>query len=118
MKVIQIENMHVDVEKIDFIKEESQHQQAPSKIQVYYASRTFLIRSDEAKWTELQALFPSTYLKIQGAYIDVQEISYVREEVQSEGQPVCVIKYHERELRVVKESTEWNALHALMYPEA
>ncbi len=117
MKFIQIENMHVDVEKIEFIKEEPQHLDVP-RIDVYYVSRLFQLRSDSPKWAELQAVLPSTYLKIQDAYIDVTNVSFVREEVQSQGQPVCVIKYHERELRVLKGSTEWNQLQSKMYPEA
>lgn len=118
MKFLQIEDMHIDVEKVQFIKEEPQHNQAPPMLQVYYASRNFLLRSSEPKWSELQALLPFSYLKIQGAYIDVKEISYVREEAQSEGQPVCVVMYHNRELRVLKGSTEWNQLQSKMYPEA
>lgn len=117
MTFIQIEDMHIDVEKVEFFKEEPQHLDVP-RIDVYYASRKFEIRSDSPKWTELQALLPSTYLKIQGAYIDVKEISYVREEAQSEGQPVCVVMYHNRELRVLKGSSEWNQLHSKMYGEA
>jgi len=117
MTFIQIEDMHIDVEKVEFIKEEPQHLDVP-RIDVYYASRKFEIRSDSPKWTELQALFPSTYMRIQGAHIDVEGISFVREEAQGEGQPVCVVMYHNRELRVLKGSAEWNQLHAKMYPEA
>lgn len=117
MKFLQIEDTHIDVSKILFIQEKAQYQDVPL-LEMYYASRLFRIRSDSPQWTKLQALFPSTYVKIQGAYIDVAEISYVREEVQSEGQPICVISYHDRELRIVKGSAEWNQLHALMYPEA
>ena len=117
MKFIQIESTHVDVKKIDFIQEEPQYQDVPM-IVLYYIGRTFRIRSDAPKWMELQALLPSTYLCIQGAHIDVEEISYVREEAQSQGQPICVVMYHNHELRVLKGSSEWNQLHALMYPAA
>lgn len=118
MKFFQIEDTHIDLGKIDFIQEEPQHQQAAPMIVVYYIGRHFRIRSDSPKWTELQALLPSTYLRIQGAHIDVREIAYVREEAQSQGQPLCVIYYHDRELRIVKGSSEWNELVAVMYPEA
>ncbi|MBV6468158.1 hypothetical protein FBQ96_05085 [Nitrospirales bacterium NOB] len=117
MKFIQIEDMHVDLEKIQFIKEEPQHFDTP-RIDVYYASRKFEIRSDSPKWTELQALFPTSFCFVQGAHIDVAQIDFVREEAQSQGQPICVVMYHNRELRVLKGSTEWNALHAKMYGEA
>lgn len=117
MKFVQIENTHIDIEKIDFIKEEPKHLDVPL-IDVYYVSRKFEIRSDSPKWAELQALLPSSYLKIQGAYIDVKEISYVREEAQSQGQPLCVVMYHNHELRVLKGSQEWNDLQTKMYGEA
>jgi len=117
MTFIQLENMHVDVEKIDFIQEEPQHLDVPM-IVIYYVSRLFRIRSDSPKWTELQALFPASYVRINGAHIDAEKVSFVREEPQAVGQPICVISYHDRELRTAKGSTEWNELHALMYPEA
>lgn len=117
MKFLQIENTHIDIEKIDFIKEEPKHLDVP-RIDVYYVSHKFELRSDSPKWAELQALLPASYLKIQGAYVDVKEITYVREEAQSEGQPLCVVMYGNHELRVLKGSQEWNALHAKMYGEA
>lgn len=117
MTFIQIEDTHIDLEKLQFIKEEPQHLDVP-RIDIYYMSRLFRLRSDSPKWTELQSLLPSSYLKIQGAYIDVEEISYMREEAQSQGQPICVVMYHDRELRVLKGSAEWTTLHTLMYPEA
>jgi len=117
MKFLLIENMHIDLEKIEFIKEEPQHLDTP-RIDIYYSSRKFQLRSDSPKWTELQALFPSSFCFVQGAYIDATKIDFVREEAQSQGQPICVVMYHNRELRVLKGSAEWNQLHSKMYPEA
>lgn len=116
MKFIQIENMHIDTQKIEFINEEMQHQSPPA-IVLYYIGRVFRIHSVSPKWTEIQALLPSTYLKIQGAYIDVARITYVREEAQGEGQSICIIHYNDRELRVLKGSSEWDQLYAKMYGE-
>lgn len=120
MKFVQVENMHIDVEKIEFIQEEMQYCSPPA-IVLYYIGRVFRIHSVSPKWSEIQALLPSSYLKIQSAYstyIDAAKISYVREEAQSEGQPVCVIHYNDRELRVLKGSPEWNQLEAKMYGKA
>lgn len=117
MKFIHIEDMHVDLEKIQFIKEEPQHLDVP-RIDIYYASRKFEIRSDSPKWAELQALLPSSFCFVQGAHIDATKVDFVREEAQSQGQPICVVMYHDRELRTLKGSSEWNQLHSKMYPEA
>lgn len=117
MKFIQIEDMHIDLEKIQFIKQEPQHLDVP-RIDVYYVSRKFQLRSDSPKWAELQALLPSSFCFIQGAYIDAAKIEFVREEAQSQGEPICVVMYHNHELRVLKGSSEWNQLEALMYQEA
>jgi len=102
---------HIDLEKVLFMNEQPVLQE-PSIITIYYEGQALRIRKNQPDWSTLETLMAElNFIHIADAYLNVEQISQVRELNETER----VVVYANREFRLTTDDPKWAELQTRMY---